>query len=165
MKPTPRLFTVALLSTLLTTGAGNAIAFDGPMGGPMGWHKGCAINGQMGGWGNPYTLRRVYQLPDLTVEQRKEVDALRDKIRAQRDQWRLDRRALQDALRDKVPVEQLKPLAEKQGQHLTAMILLRAETRAALEQILTKEQRAQLEKDGRGEPRHFFRHHGEDSDY
>jgi len=161
MKPTHRLFTVALLSTLLTTGAGNAIAFDGP----MGWHRGGPIAGQMADWGGPYTLKRVYQLPDLTAEQRKEVDALRDKIRAQRDQWRPDRRALHDALRDNVPLEQLKPLAEKQGQHVTAMILLHAETRAALDRILTKEQRAQLEKGTCGGPRHFFHHQEESSDY
>ncbi len=150
MKNHRNFLTVSALSVLLMAGTGGAIACD------MGKHMGMGGHheGPMGGMGEEHFLERIYDLQDLSPDQRKQLNALRDKVRARMDEARLDRRALHDAMRDKASPEQLKPLAEKQGQDLTAMILLHAETRAALAQILTKEQQATLAKNWHGKQGH-----------
>ncbi len=153
-------FTAVTLGILLATGTGDsAVACSMHDGMHDGMQGGMHQEGRMGAG----FLERVYELKDLTQEQRKKVDALRDKIRAQMDEGRLNRRALQDALRDKVPLEQLKPLAEKQGQNLAAMIVLHAETRAALEQILTKAQQEEIAEGGHEGHRHGHHTHGENA--
>ena len=159
MKNKRSFITAAALSLLLVGGVGSVAACGVGAGAGMGMGMGMGMHEGMDGC---HFLAHVYALPDLTPDQRKKVDALRDKVRALADQNRLDRRALHDAMQNKVPVEQLKPLAEKQGQDVTAMILLHAEVRTALEQILTKEQQATLAKERGREGRHFHHHrHGD----
>lgn len=46
--------------------------------------------------------------------------------------WRVDRRALRDALRNGADPAAIKPLADKAGQHVAEMIVMRAETRAKI---------------------------------
>lgn len=142
------IFAALALGTVLAAGIGTAAAFDGSRCGP-----GAAP------WGGPGMLGAAYRLDDLTAEQRTQLDALRDKVRAQMDQSRADRRALRDALRDGADVDAIRPLAEKQGQHVTAMILQQVETRTALNTILTDAQRAKLKDTARYKSRRFP-HHG-----
>lgn len=144
MKRRSRLFAAATLGILLAIGVGSAAAFDG----------------YWSGRGGPGMLGAAYRLDDLSAEQRKQLDALRDTVRMQMDQWRDDRRALRDALSEGADVDKIRPLAEKQGQHVTAMILQQAETRAALNKILTEAQRDKLDELARDKSRRFNRHGG-----
>lgn len=144
MKRTSRLFAAATLGILLAAGVGSAAAFDG----------------HWSGRGGPGMLGAAYRLDDLSAEQRQQLDALRDKARAQMGQWRDDRRALRDALNEGADMDKIRPLAEKQGQHVTAMILQQAETRAALNTILTEAQRDQLNDIARYKSRRLDRHGG-----
>lgn len=141
------IFAALTLGAVLFAGIGTATAFDGPWGGPG---AGCEGPGMLGA---------AYRLDDLTAEQQKQLDALRDKVRAQMDQSCDDRRALRAALRDGASVDKIRPLAERQGRHVTVMILQQAETHAALNTILTDAQRAKLEELARDRPP-LFHHHG-----
>ncbi len=140
-------FVAAALAAALIAAAGSAAAFGGRGAGMMGAE--C---------GGPRMLGAVYRLDDLTPEQKKQLDGLRNESRKLMDKARDDRRALHDALQDGADAEKIRPLAEKQGQAVTAMILRQVETRATLEKILTKAQRDKLGDlscaGGRGGHRH-----------
>lgn len=143
MKRRNRLFAAAL-GVMLAAGVGSATAFDG----------------QWSGRSGPGMLGAAYRLDDLSAEQRQQLDALRDTLRARMGQWRDDRRALRDALNDGADMDKIRPLAERQGQHVTAMILQKVETRAALNDILTEEQRNKLAEIARNKSKRFYRHGG-----
>jgi Spy/CpxP family protein refolding chaperone len=89
-------------------------------------------------------LRDAYRVDNLTAEQRKQLDALRDQERQRFQANRTDRDALRDALAKGADAATLRPLAEKEGKHVTEMIMQQAEVRAQVEKILTEPQRAQL---------------------
>lgn len=115
--------------------------------------------------GNP--MRAVMQLDNLTEAQRSQLDSLRQEqreaMRQQMEGAREARRELHEAMAQGADAATLRPLAEKQGARVTAMILARAEARQQVEAILTPEQREQLkqqraqrskERGERGHPRH-----------
>jgi Spy/CpxP family protein refolding chaperone len=152
MNANRRTLTAALLGLTLVLGAGGA-AYAGHFGKG---HGHCRAGGP---------AAAVMQLQDLTDEQRDSLEALHDAradaLYALRKEARADRRALRRAMRDGADLETIRPLAEKMGQHRTAMILWRAESRAAVAEVLTEEQRqelAELRRERRGHGFHHRRH-------
>jgi Spy/CpxP family protein refolding chaperone len=135
MKRNSRVLVVATLAGVLVAGTGSALAFGGCDGkGP----------GGRGGFG---PVAAAYRLDDLTAEQRKQLDALRDAERKQRAQMRDERQALRDAMQAGADAKTLRPLAEKQGKNMTERIMHQAEVRAAVDKILTESQRKALAED------------------
>jgi Spy/CpxP family protein refolding chaperone len=67
---------------------------------------------------------------------------MRDKFNTMRD----NRNALRDAIQKGADEKEVRPLAEKQGQFVTEMIMTRAQMQKKVNAILTEEQRAELEK-------------------
>ncbi len=127
----------ALLATGLTLGiAGNAIAF-----GDHGY--GCDRGGHRSS-----PMRALYQLDSLTDEQRTEIKKLmkeeRKSMRDLMDAMQDNRDALQEAMRDNATADKIKPLAQKQGDQVAAMIVARAQMRDKINAILTEEQRKEL---------------------
>lgn len=121
-------------AALLTLSTG-AFAF----GGHHGRHGDCDHNS---------ALRAVYALPDLTDAQRTKLDTLRkeerSRMRANFDAMRDSRRKLHDALADNADKATIQPLAQKQGELVSAMIMERVEARDQVEAILTAKQREKL---------------------
>lgn len=95
-------------------------------------------------------MKTVQQLDNLTDEQRTALRKLyseqRDTMRKQRDAMREGRKAIRDALQKGVDKKQLQALADKQGEQVAAMIMLRAGTQEKLAGILTAEQMKQLQE-------------------
>ncbi|MEW8394935.1 MAG: Spy/CpxP family protein refolding chaperone [Candidatus Thiodiazotropha sp.] len=138
MKPTYRKIAIVTLSTLLFTSAGAAVAFGGHKG-----HGGCDRDGR----GGP--LAALSQLEDLTAEQKEALKAIRnatrDAMRDLRDAMQDNRTELHDALVHGAKLETIRGLAEKQGGQVARMIMLRAEVRNRIADVLTEEQRQQLQ--------------------
>ncbi len=107
-----------------------------------GGHMGGQMGGQMG-------MRGAYRVSNLSDQQRAELDkvfdAAHDATYAKMKSWRTERRALRDAMRKGADPATIKPLAEKAGQHMAEMIVMRAETRAKVNAVLTPAQRAELQ--------------------
>lgn len=126
------------LSALLITSAGTALAF----GGPKGHHGGC----DRGKGGSP--MEAISQLEDLTSEQKDQLKEIRssakDAMRDLRDDMQDNRRDLRDAMEKNADLETVRKLAQKQGDQVARMIMLRAEIRDKVDEILTEEQREQL---------------------
>ncbi|MES9992830.1 MAG: Spy/CpxP family protein refolding chaperone [Candidatus Thiodiazotropha sp.] len=138
MKPTSRTIAIITLSTLLFTSAGAAVAFGGPKG-----HGGCDRDGR----GGP--MAALLQIEDLTAEQKKALKDIRngtkDAMRDLRDAMHDNRTDLHDAMVDEADLETIRGLAEKQGDQVTRMIVLRAEVRNKIAKVLTEEQLQQLQ--------------------
>jgi Spy/CpxP family protein refolding chaperone len=138
MKSTYRTIAVISLSTLLFTSAGAALAFGGPKG-----HGGCERGGKQG------PMAALTQIDNLTTEQKEVLKdirkATRDAMRDLRDDMQDNRTDLHDAMTDGADIAQIKNLAEKQGDHVARMIVLRAEARNKINSVLTEEQRQQLQ--------------------
>jgi hypothetical protein len=121
----------AALAVALSAGAGAALA--------------SGARGHCDGFGAP---RAVYRLDDLSAEQRARLDQVFVSRRAGgqelRATWRANRQELEEALRAGAGPDVIRPLAERQGEQLTRMILWRAETRAAVNGILSEDQRQRL---------------------
>lgn len=122
-----------LLGTTLLAIVGSASAFAGP--------------GNCNKRGGP--MQAVQQLNNLTIEQRDQLNNLRNTqragMRAQKDAMSDNRDALRAAMRSDADAETIKKLAEAQGAAVTAMIIHRAEMKKKVDAILTEEQRKQLE--------------------
>lgn len=136
MKPKSRWLIPVLGGVLLIAGS-TAFACGG------------ADRGMMkGGRSEHMAARAVYQLDDLSAEQRDKLDALfdaqRDTMRARMDAQREDRHALRDALQADADPQTIRPLAKRMGEHMAEMIVLRAEQRQKLNAILTEAQQKQL---------------------
>ncbi|MES9947047.1 MAG: Spy/CpxP family protein refolding chaperone [Candidatus Thiodiazotropha sp.] len=138
MKPTYRRIAIISLSTLLFTSAGAAMAFGGPKG-----HGGCDRGGKHG------PMAALTQLDDLSTEQKQVLKdirkATRDAMRDLRDAMQDNRTELRDAMIDNADMASIRSLAEKQGDQVTRMIVLRAEVRNKINSVLTEEQREQLQ--------------------
>ncbi len=95
-------------------------------------------------------LRAAYRVSGLTDQQRsnldKVFDAAQDSAYEKMKSWRTDRRALREALRNGADPATIKPLADKAGQHVAEMIVMRAETRAKVNGVLTPEQQTELKQ-------------------
>jgi Spy/CpxP family protein refolding chaperone len=138
MNPTYRRIAIISLSTLLFTSAGAALAFGGPKG-----HGGCERGGKHG------PMAALTQLEGLTTEQKEVLrdirKATRDAMRDLRDEMEDNRTDLHDAMEDNADMATIRRLAEKQGDQVARMIVLRAETRSKIDSVLTEEQRKQLQ--------------------
>ena len=136
----------ALGAALLTVG-GTALASVGADG--CGGHR-YHHSGHHGGHHGYGAMSALMHLKGITDQQRTELrkvfDEARDTRYAKMKEWRTDRRALHDAMRKGAAPEVIKPLAQKRGEQVAEMIMLRAETRAKVDAILTDAQRQQLEK-------------------
>lgn len=135
MKRSNKRIALILAGTLMLGGTGAALAFGG-----YGGHGGCDRSGTpmraLGGLENLSDEQRD-QLKEIFREQR---DTMRDKMDAMRD----NRRDLRDAMQDGADKEKLRELAQKQGEQVTEMILLRAQMRDKVNAVLTEEQRDEL---------------------
>jgi protein CpxP len=147
MKAIQKRMAVIGLSALLISGAGTALAFGGPKG-----HHGCDRDGRHS------PMAALSQLEDLTDEQKDQLreirKAARDAMRDARDEMRDNREALHDAMVDNADLETIRQLADKQGDRIARMIVLRAEIRDNINSVLTEAQQEQL-SDLRGPGRGF----------
>lgn len=139
------------LSALLITSAGTALAFGGHKGHFGGCEKGKGLS----------PMAAITQLDDLSSEQRDQLkdvrSSAREAMRDLRDEMQDNRSDLRDAMSDNADLETIRPLAEKQGDQVARMIMLRAEIRGKVDEILTPEQREELE-DMRSWGKGFGRH-------
>lgn len=135
----------AAVAALIITG-GSAVACghgnnDGSRGG-----RHSMQSSHFGGHGGQ--LRGAYRVSNLSDQQRNALDKIFDATQDQKYEkmksWRSDRRALREAMRSGADAATIKPLADKAGQHMAEMIVMRAETRAKVYAVLTPEQRTQL---------------------
>ena len=103
----------------------------------------------------PY--KAAYRVDGLTDQQRKQLDALfdanQDAMYAKMKSWRADSRALREAMRNNADAATIKPLAQKEGEHVAEMIVQRAELRSKIDAVLTPEQRKQLAQMSQRAPR------------
>lgn len=156
MSTTKKKIAIVGLSALLMASAGATLAGHRGHGGcdqgGMGGHK-----SSMRGAGMTGPMRILSKLDDLTDEQRKSIKDIHKSTRqsmfelmgAMQD----NRMELREARRKGADIDTIRALAKKQGDQVERMIVLRAETRAKVDAVLTEEQRKQLKskrRSGRG---------------
>ena len=147
MKTSRRILVTALAGSLLIGGAGSVLAYGGGMGGPgmMGPGMGGPGKGCMRGGMTP----AVMQLPDLTQEQRSQLEALRQEQQAMRMERRQAMQAAQRELREAVAsgADQatIQAIADRIGAHKSAAVMARVETWKKRDAVLTEQQRARLQ--------------------
>ncbi|MEW8506454.1 MAG: Spy/CpxP family protein refolding chaperone [Candidatus Thiodiazotropha sp.] len=138
MKPTSRKIAIITLSTLLISSAGATLAFGGYKG-----SGGCDRGGKHG------PMAALTQIEDLTAGQKEELKNIRnetrDAMRDLRDAMQDNRADLRDAMVDNANIDSIRVLAERQGEQVARMIVLRAEVRNKIDEVLTEEQRQQLQ--------------------
>jgi len=122
--------------SLLLGSAGSALAFGG-----KGYDReGCDQDRPM---------HALQQLDNVTDEQREQLrklfDEQRDSMRERRDAMREGRKAVREAIRSGASTEEIRTLATKQGEQVTAMIMAKAEMRQKMASILTAEQMKTLQ--------------------
>ena len=136
MKSTHKRLAVLGLTALLITGAGTALAFGG--------HKGHGCDREYGR--SPMTP--ITQLDDLSSEQKQQLKDIRSSARRAmrdlRDEMQDNRSDLREAMSENADLETIRGLALKQGDQVARMIMLRAEIRGKVNDVLTPEQREQL---------------------
>jgi Spy/CpxP family protein refolding chaperone len=90
----------------------------------------------------------------VTDEQRAQLRTLfteqRDAMSEKRDAMRENRKALREAIAKGATTEEIRPLADKQGEQIAEMIMAKAEMRQKMATILTEEQMKELQ-DSRSE--------------
>lgn len=128
--------------SLLLGSAGVAMAF----GGPGGDHReGCDHSKPM---------HALQQLDNVTDEQREQIRKMyeeqRGSMKQRRDAMREGRKAVREAINRGASTEEIRALATKQGEQVTAMIMAKAEMRQKMATILTAEQMKALQ-DSRSE--------------
>jgi Spy/CpxP family protein refolding chaperone len=143
MKTIHKHLTVIGLSALLFTSAGTALAFGGSH-----EHHACD-HGRVGSMhSSMIPMRAISRLDGLTNEQRNQLKQIRrdarDAMREVRDEMRDNRSDLRDARVDNADLETIRALAKKQGDQVARMIVLRAEVRDKISNLLTEAQRQQL---------------------
>ena len=139
MKPMNKKIPALALSALLATAAGGAFAF----GGHHDRQGGCDRSGMR------TPMAALSRLDGLTEEQKTSLTQIRretrNAMRDLRNEMQGNRDALRDAMADNASIDTIRTLAEKQGATTAKMIVLRAETREKIRNLLTDEQRAQLD--------------------
>jgi Spy/CpxP family protein refolding chaperone len=154
MKPMNRKIAAITLTTLLFASAGAALAFGGHRD-----HGACDRDGDPDGYRGP--MAALMQLEELSAKQREELQeigrATRDAMRELRNEMQDNRANLQDAMVDNADLETIRDLAQKQGDQVARMIVLRAEVRNKISSLLTEKQRQQLQ-DLRWSDRGFGKH-------
>lgn len=138
MKHRHKKLTAIALSGLLLTAAGGALAF----GGHHQWDEGC----HQSGMNSP--MSAFNRLSDLSDEQKTQLQKIRQESRTAfrdlRDQIRDTKDDLRDSVNGTNDMESIRQLAQKQGEQMAQMIVLRAETRNKINGVLTETQRQQL---------------------
>lgn len=141
----------AAVAALIATG-GTAVACSG-YGGLDGYRSGHHRSMQHQGFrghGHGQRLHAAYRVSDLTDAQRTQLDKVFDAAQDARyesmKRWRDGRRALREAMRSGADSATVRPLAEKAGQHMAELIVLRADARARVHAILTPAQRNELKQ-------------------
>ncbi len=90
---------------------------------------------------------RLNVTPEQRTAMRGVVDKYRPELRALADRMRTNRQELRTLQRQDQPdANRLHQLADAQGQALSQTIVLRSEMRSAIHQVLTPEQREQLQQ-------------------
>jgi Spy/CpxP family protein refolding chaperone len=139
MKPMNKKIPALALSALLATAAGGAFAF----GGHHDRQGACDHSGMR------TPVAALSRLDGLTEEQKTSLTQIRretrNALRDLRNEKQGNRDALRDAMADNASIDTIRALAEKQGATTAKMIVLRAETREKIRNLLTDEQRAQLD--------------------
>ena len=106
------------------------------------------------------------RLDSLSDEQKTQLTQIRrdtrDAMRELRNEMRSNKDSLRDSMADNATIENIRTLANKQGEMVAKMIVLRAETKEKIRSVLTDEQRVQLDAmprrgDGFGRPRDKMR--------
>lgn len=138
MKSRTKKITAITLSTLLITATGSAMAFGG-------------YPDRSGNYPREkmtVPMRALSQLNNLTDEQKDRLKSIRKASRkAMRDignRMQDVRDDLRDSRSERESLDTIRALAEKQGDLVTRMIILRAETRDKTTNILTDAQQEQL---------------------
>lgn len=137
MNPKSKRITAVALSALLLTGAGVAMAGE-----RYGHRHGCERDGARG------PAAALSQLDGLTSDQQEQLKAIRadvkEAMRDLRDDMRDTRSELRSAMKDDADIDAIRALAQKQGEQKAELIVLRAETRKKISEVLTDDQRQQL---------------------
>lgn len=128
---------IALIAGTLMLGSAGAMAYEGHGYG----HKGCGHDMPM------HALQKLDNVTDAQREQlRKLFDEQRESMRGQRDAMRQNHKAVREAINSGASTEELRALANKQGEYVAAMIMAKAEMRRKMATVLTKEQMKQLQE-------------------
>jgi Spy/CpxP family protein refolding chaperone len=94
-------------------------------------------------------MRAMSQL-ELSNEQRAQIKNLfrdqRDAMRDTMDKMQDNRESLRDAAQNGADEKKVRTLAEKQGDLVTEMIMARTQMRKKINDVLTEEQRTELQK-------------------
>lgn len=142
MKRSNKSIALILAGTLMLGGTGAALAYGG-------YHDrgGCGHHG--GGYSHGMPMRAMSQL-DLSDEQRAQIKNLfrdqRDAMRDTMDKMQDNRASLRDAAQNGADEKKVRALAEKQGDLVTEMIMARTQMRKKINDVLTEEQRTELQK-------------------
>ena len=141
MKLTQKKMIAIALSSLLVTAAGGAIAYGGSHD-----YRGDRDHCDMSA---PMTRDPFARLENLSDEQKDQLKLIRresrDAMNQVRDEMRDVKSALRDAMEDQTDMEKIRSLAKQQGDQVAKLIVLRAETRGKIRNILTEEQQAQFD--------------------
>lgn len=102
-----------------------------------------------GGCNHANPMQALQQLDNVSDEQRtalrKLFDEQRGSMREQRDAMREGRKAVREAIRSGAGTDEIRALATRQGEQVTAMIMAKAEMRQKMANILSEEQMKQLQ--------------------
>ena len=157
MKPMNKRIVAFGLATVLLAGAGGTLAYAGHKG-----QHGCDRGGRSG------PMAALEQLDGLTADQKTLLEQIqtqtRDTMRDMRQAMRNGRDDLRAAMEDGADIETIRELAERQGAQKAEMIVLRAQTRNRIDEVLTEQQQQQL-AEMRASRWHTHRHYGDRRDF
>lgn len=129
---------IALVAGSLLLGSAGAMAYGG--------HGGCDHNGYKKG--DPE--RVLQKLDNVTDAQREQVKTLfeeqRESMKGLREAMRENRKAVREAINKGASADDIRALANKQGESVAAMIVARAEMRQKMASVLTEDQMKQLQE-------------------
>lgn len=137
MKTRSKRLTAIVAGGLLLGATGLAMAY----GGGHGFDRAGCSHGKSG-----LMLEKLDNVSDEQREQLRKVFAeQRETMQAQGSAMRENRKALRDALRNGAAPEEIRPLADKQGEQIAAMIMAKAQMRQSMAAILSEEQMKELQ--------------------
>lgn len=128
---------LALVAGSLLLGSAGVMAYGG-----HGFDgKGCEYDKPM------HALKRLDNVTDGQREQLSKLyDEQRESKKAHREAMRQNRKALHEAINKGASTEEIRTLANKQGEYVAAMIMAKAEMRQKMATVLTEEQMKQLQE-------------------